>query len=91
MAFTRARVIVRGIVQGVGFRYWTERRAQALGLNGWVRNLPDGSVEVLLEGEETIVGEMIEALHRGPPLSQVQKTDFKFEPYIGEFKGFSVR
>lgn len=62
---------VTGRVQGVAFRAWTQRRAQSLGLAGWVRNEPDGSVRAYIVGDETRVAEMIAALHEGPSLARV--------------------
>ncbi len=65
------RVFVSGIVQGVGFRHYTKLRARELGLAGWVQNLPDGRVEVWVEGPETIVEEMVDWLRIGPPGARV--------------------
>jgi acylphosphatase len=67
----RARAIVSGRVQGVWFRESTRQRAEALGLSGWVRNLPDGRVEALLEGEAGAVREGLAFLRRGPPRARV--------------------
>ncbi len=66
------RLNIRGRVQGVGFRYWTTRAAEKRGLSGWVRNLPDGSVEALVSGPEAAVRDMVEACRHGPRLSQVE-------------------
>jgi acylphosphatase len=66
------RVIVSGVVQGVGFRYFTQRRARELGLAGWVQNLPDGSVEVWIEGREAPVLELLAWLRSGPPGARVR-------------------
>ncbi|MBU1248165.1 MAG: acylphosphatase [Proteobacteria bacterium] len=63
--------IIHGKVQGVFFRAWTRDTAQALGLCGWVRNLPDGSVETVAQGEETTLKRFERSLHQGPPLSRV--------------------
>ena len=68
---TARHVNVTGRVQGVSFRAWTCEQAEALGVSGWVRNLPDGSVEALLSGSERSVATLIEALHRGPAAAQV--------------------
>ncbi len=59
-------VCVRGRVQGVGFRYWTQEEARRLGLAGWVRNEPDGSVKALLSGADEAVAGMLERLRKGP-------------------------
>lgn len=62
---------VTGRVQGVSFRAWTQSKARDLGLRGWVRNAPDGSVQALLHGEADSVARMLEALHAGPPAASV--------------------
>jgi acylphosphatase len=80
--------IVDGRVQGVGFRYFVVREAQALGLSGWVRNLPDGRVEVLAHGEPDIVDALEGRLWEGPPharVSAVEKRDAE-APAYAEFR-----
>ncbi len=64
-------VLVEGRVQGVGFRAATVRQAHQLGLGGWVRNLPDGRVEVLIQGERAAVDRMLSWLLQGPPAARV--------------------
>ncbi|MDD4858560.1 MAG: acylphosphatase [Candidatus Krumholzibacteria bacterium] len=71
----RVRIIVRGIVQGVGFRFFAMQLARDYGLAGWVRNLDDGSVEVEAEGEELIVNSFIKDLGIGPRSSEVTAVD----------------
>jgi len=66
-----ARIIVTGLVQGVGFRAWTVRQAQRLGLAGWVRNMPSGEVEALAQGDKKSLDAFVEALRAGPPYSRV--------------------
>lgn len=66
-------VHVRGRVQGVGFRIWTKREAEALGLSGWVRNERDGSVRALFSGSGTAVAAMLEGLRQGPRGAAVDK------------------
>ena len=68
---TSLRAVVRGMVQGVGFRFYAERSARALGVRGWVRNRADGSVESYAEGEEEAVAEYVRRLERGPAGSRV--------------------
>ena len=68
-------VVVRGRVQGVGFRAFVEREALRRGLEGWVRNCRDGSVEAVFAGEPAAVADMIEACRRGPRLSRVDSVD----------------
>ena len=69
------RVRISGRVQGVSFRVWTERRAVALGLSGWVRNLADGDVEAVFSGPADAVATMLAACHEGPRLARVEKVD----------------
>jgi acylphosphatase len=66
------RVSIRGRVQGVGYRYWTRRSATARGLEGWVRNRSDGSVEAVFSGPEQAVAEMIALCRRGPDAARVE-------------------
>ncbi len=68
-------VVIRGRVQGVGFRAWTEVTALELGVEGWVRNRRDGSVEVLLAGSENVVLAMVELCRQGPPGARVEALD----------------
>lgn len=69
------RLRIHGRVQGVWYRGWTVETARRLGVNGWVRNRRDGSVEALLDGPEEAVNAMIEACRRGPPAAQVERID----------------
>jgi acylphosphatase len=71
----QARLSISGRVQGVGYRDWAMATAQKLGLNGWVRNRVDGSVEALVVGQDEAVGRMIEACRRGPTLARVDTVD----------------
>lgn len=87
----RAHVYVSGRVQGVFFRYETRSRAQALGVRGWVRNLPDGRVEAVFEGDEASVKKMIDFCKRGPPGALVTELKVEWETYTGEFKNFTIR
>jgi acylphosphatase len=66
---------VMGRVQGVGFRQWTRRTAERLGLSGSVRNLPDGSVEVMARGAAAALSELEAALHRGPLAARVERVE----------------
>ncbi|MEM2336045.1 MAG: acylphosphatase [Candidatus Bathyarchaeia archaeon] len=87
----RAHVFVSGRVQGVFFRYETRREARLRGVKGWVRNLPDGRVEAVFEGEEEAVKEMIDFCRHGPPGAKVTKVDVRWENYTGEFRDFEIR
>jgi acylphosphatase len=68
---TVARLLIRGRVQGVGYRAWCVRAARSLALRGWVRNLTDGSVEVLACGSEEAIGALVAAAHDGPSSAKV--------------------
>jgi len=91
LAVIRVRIHVSGRVQGVFYRSNTRRRALGLGLKGWVRNLPDGRVEAVVEGEEDQVDRLIQWCRRGPPSAVVTGLDVKPETPTGEFKTFWVR
>ena len=69
------RLMIRGVVQKIGFRVWVEREALGLGLKGWVRNRVDGSVEVLIAGPPPVLVQMIERCRIGPPLARVESID----------------
>jgi acylphosphatase len=91
MGKSRAKVIVRGIVQGVNFRYYTQRQAIRSGVTGWVQNLPDGSVAAVFEGEEQDVEAMLEWCRRGPSSAQVSELIVQPEEYRGDFPSFSIK
>ncbi len=83
---------VSGTVQGVGFRYFVQRRASALGLSGYTRNLPDGDVEVLAEGDKTLLEALLEDLRTGPSLSSVDNVEAKWsERTEPGFRGFNIK
>ena len=83
------RVIVRGRVQGVGFRYATVREAEAHGVTGWVRNLRDGTVEAVLQGSPEAVHRVLAWIERGPEGAHVQGVEVTDTD--GEFSGFGTR
>jgi acylphosphatase len=87
---TRVTVIVHGRVQGVAFRHYTCQRALELGVSGWVRNLPDGAVEGLFEGDDAAVAALVEWCRSGPPAAQVERLDIRDDTYRGEFDSFSI-
>ncbi len=91
MPKSRVRVIIKGIVQGVNFRYYTQREAQKNGVTGWVRNLPDGSVTAVFEGDEEDVEKMVQWCRNGPSSAQVSELIAQPEDYRGEFEAFSVQ
>ena len=84
------RVHVTGLVQGVAFRWHTRERAQELGVAGWVRNLPDGSVEAQIEGAREAVQALVAWLHEGPPFARVEHVTALDAPPEGESE-FRVR
>ena len=86
----RAHIFVSGRVQGVFFRDHTQKWASSLHLTGWVRNIRDGRVEALAEGDKEKIEELISRLNKGPPLSQVENVDVNWEEHRGEFKDFRV-
>jgi acylphosphatase len=89
--YLRAHVIISGYVQGVWFRASTRDEATRIGVAGWVRNLPDGGVEALFEGEKKKVEEIIGWCHKGPSGAQVSNVEISWERYKGEFQNFSIR
>jgi acylphosphatase len=82
---------VHGRVQGVNFRYHTRVQARTLGLGGYVRNMPDGSVQVVARGEEQALRKMLSWLHRGPMLADVRKVDVIWQDAQGTTGDFEVR
>ena len=87
----RIHIWVSGVVQGVGFRYFTVRQARESGILGWVRNTYDGKVEIVAEGEEWQLKDFTEQVKIGPSHSSVRGVEVKEEKYQNEFKGFEVR
>jgi len=90
VAVTRAHVYVTGYVQGVFFRHSMAKRARDLGVSGWVRNLDDGRVEAVVEGEESDVEVVVEWCRSGPPHATVEQVEVSWEPATREFSGFSA-
>jgi acylphosphatase len=87
----RVHLIVHGRVQGVYFRASARDRARQLGLSGWVRNCPDGSVEILAEGNKAHLEQFVVWCHGGPPGALVTDLDVEWQEASGEFRGFAVR
>ncbi len=90
-AKVRAHVFVKGRVQGVLFRAATREEARLRGVRGWVKNLSDGRVEAVFEGDRKKVEEMVEFCHYGPPAAKVSSVEVSWEEYTGEFKDFYIR
>lgn len=87
----RADLKIRGRVQGVFYRQSTQQAAIRMGLTGWVRNLPDGSVEAVVEGPADAVRELLEWCRQGPPAAEVTAVDADWTDATGEFLRFEVR
>lgn len=87
----RARMIVHGRVQGVYYRASARDYARHLNLNGWVRNCPDGSVEIIAEGERMQLERLIAWCHKGPPAAVVTRIEVEWQEATGEFVGFAVK
>lgn len=90
MENVRAHVIIEGRVQGVFFRHHTQEMAIRLGLTGWVKNLQDGGVEAVFEGDEETVNQIIRWCRQGPSQAKVTRVHQMWEDYKGEFKDFSI-
>lgn len=86
----RARILIQGLVQGVFFRREMTDLARRLGISGWVRNLPNGNVEALAEGEKGRLDELIRFCHVGPRGAVVRKVEVEWSDYLGEFRGFRI-
>ncbi len=84
-------LIVEGLVQGVGFRYFAQASARRTGVAGWVRNREDGTVEISAEGTEDRLKQFIQAIRRGPSHSMVTKVDVTWETATGASRSFHIR
>ena len=91
MATRAIDATVTGRVQGVGYRFATQRIARALDVHGWVRNLPDGTVEVRAQGESSAVADLVSFLNTGPFGAQVRSVDSTDRPIDPSLTGFEVR
>ncbi|MEM2916689.1 MAG: acylphosphatase [Candidatus Woesearchaeota archaeon] len=87
----RVRLIVKGKVQGVFFRMFAQSVARKLGVTGWIRNNPDGTVEAVGEGDKKALVELVEKLKKGPLLSDVREVKQKWSEPTGEFTGFEIK
>jgi acylphosphatase len=86
----RVHVLLSGRVQGVAFRYYAEKWALSLGLTGWVKNLYDGRVEILAEGDRENIEQFLERVKTGPRMAHVDGADVEWQRYTGEFSGFEI-
>ncbi len=87
---TRAHVIIHGRVQGVFFRLETQKAARQFGATGWVRNLPDGNVEAVMEGPREAVEALLNWCGEGPRMARVDNVDITREAFSGQFDSFEV-
>lgn len=90
MERVRARVTISGRVQGVSFRAYARDKARAAGVEGWVRNLPDGRVEAVFEGTRPAVQRMVTWCYSGPALAAVEKVDVTWEEPTGKEGSFAI-
>ena len=86
----RAHAIISGRVQGVFYRMETKRAADRIGVSGWVRNLKDGTVEAVFEGDQERVNDILNWCRQGPPHAAVVDVDTTWSEYTGEFSGFNI-
>jgi len=88
---TRLHAVVHGRVHGVFYRATTRREATARGLTGWVRNCPDGTVELVVEGARAACESLLDYCHEGPPAARVTRIDVEWGASTGGYDGFTVR
>lgn len=86
-----AHIIVSGLVQGVGYRYFIYRRAVKYGLNGYAKNLPNGDVEMYVEGNRSLIEEFISDAKRGPFSAQVNDMRIEWKPVDHQYPGFHIQ
>ncbi len=91
MANIRVYLLISGKVQGVYFRQNLKQISKRYNINGWVKNLENGKVEAILEGDEKHIKEVIEWCHVGPSGARVDNVEIKFEEYKGEFNSFTIK
>lgn len=91
MSLRKVELVISGEVQGVGFRYFVYHRARQLGVVGWVRNLPDGRVQVTAEGDRGLLDSFIEELKVGPRMASIREVAVKWSDAAGEYRSFEVQ
>jgi acylphosphatase len=87
----KAEIIAEGFVQGVGFRFFVYRNAQALGLNGFTRNLFTGEVETVVEGDKDLISELFARIKDGPSHASVSRAKITWSDFKNEFNNFDIR
>lgn len=88
--YVRARIVVSGIVQGVGYRYFVLKQGRRMELTGWVRNVPSGDVEIEAEGPRGLIEELIQLLWTGNPWATVRNVAVDWGMYSGKHTGFDI-
>ena len=91
MTLSRIRLNISGYVQGVGFRFFVIDKARAIGLKGMVRNINNGSVEVVAEGEKSLLDQFSDILRNGPSAATVSNVNVAYENFLGEFTDFTIK
>ena len=91
MAYARARIVVEGEVQGIGYRNFVRTRATMQGITGWVMNLDDGRVEAVLEGEKEVIERVIEICRKGPLYARVSNIYVKWEDKLDGYSSFTIK
>lgn len=86
----QAHLVITGYVQGVGYRQFVRTHARQLGLTGWVQNLPDGSVEVMVQGDKKDIEDLIQECRKGPFLAQVKDIKIEWQDIINRFSDFQI-
>jgi acylphosphatase len=87
----RVNILITGRVQGVGFRFYVKEKAIRLGITGFVRNLEEDKVEVIAEGPEELLHELVKLCRIGPSLAYISNFDVKYGGFTGEYKKFSAK
>ena len=85
-----AHIVVKGFVQGVGFRYYVYHRGMQLGLSGYVKNLYNGDVEIEVEGDRSVIEELIKELRVGPRVADVRDVNVRWGTYRKKYSGFHI-
>jgi acylphosphatase len=86
-----AYIRIKGRVQGVGYRFFAQDKAEAYHLKGWVRNVPGGEVECEVEGPEADITSFLQELRQGPPIARVDAVEVDWRPATDQFRDFSIR
>lgn len=91
MSKKQTEIIARGLVQGVTYRYNTQKKAEELGLIGWVRNEQDGTVKIIVQGEEEDLQKLIDWCKNGPEFAKVEEIVVNWQKPTEEFKSFEIK